>query len=135
MRQSRKLNRLTTAQVRSLGPGQHHDGGGLYLFKKTKHNGSWVYRFGTRNMGLGSMSTVSLAAAREKARECRELRAAGLDPKVTRDTDLLAARSPPRGVPVSISAPHNTSQTTGRVGATHTTRISGKRRSSSMRAP
>ena len=92
MRQSRKLHRLTAAQVRSLGPGPHHDGGGLYLIKASRESGSWVYRYGSKNMGLGSMAIVTLATAREKARICRELRQEGLDPKHKRDSDLLAAK-------------------------------------------
>jgi integrase len=43
-------------------------------------------------MGLGSLAVVSLANARDKARACRELRAAGLDPKEKRNADRSAAR-------------------------------------------
>jgi integrase len=43
-------------------------------------------------MGLGSLAVVSLADAREKARACRELRAAGLDPKEKRNADRSAAK-------------------------------------------
>ena len=62
------------------------------MIKASRESGSWVYRYGSKNMGLGSMAIVTLAAAREKARICRELRQEGLDPKHKRDSDLLAAK-------------------------------------------
>jgi integrase len=89
IRQLKGLNRLTVARIRAAGPGWLHDGGGLYVFKATRSTGSWVYRYGKRNMGLGSTATVDLAQAREKARVCRELRAAGLDPREKRNADRV----------------------------------------------
>src|SRR5262249_39600614 len=45
---------------------------------------SWIFRFSlngkAREMGLGSLSAVSLADARVKAAECRRLRQDGIDP-------------------------------------------------------
>jgi hypothetical protein len=76
-----RINRLTARSVAALTkPGRHADGQNLYL--KISHGGasSWIflYRFGgrIREMGLGSAMLISLAQAREKARECRSALAA-----------------------------------------------------------
>jgi integrase len=62
----------------------HTDGGGLYLQVTKGGARTWIYRFmlnrRAREMGLGPLHTVSLAEAREKARECRKLRLEGIDP-------------------------------------------------------
>jgi integrase len=64
------------------------DGGGLYLQvtqgKEGRINKSWLYRYATphgeRYMGLGSQIDVTLAEAREKAKEARQLRRDKIDP-------------------------------------------------------
>jgi integrase len=70
------------------------DGGGLYLQAtlglEVNVRRSWIFRFKrpgypTRDMGLGSLNDVSLAHARELARECRLLVKEGIDPKEHRD--------------------------------------------------
>jgi integrase len=81
----RTLNRLTAVKVQKLkAPGMHADGGGLYLRVAPTGTKSWIFRFGAagklRDMGLGSANDLSLAAARRRAGECRELRAQGIDP-------------------------------------------------------
>jgi integrase len=86
------LHRLTVTKIRAAGPGWHHDGGGLYVFKSTKETGSWVYRWAGKNMGLGSTALVDLTQARERARECRALRAAGFDPREKRNAERLEAQ-------------------------------------------
>jgi integrase len=86
------LHQLTAKQVRSLPLGWTCDGGGLYAFIAAPGSGSWVFRYGGKNMGLGPMAVVSLADARERARECRELRARGLDPKAERAAGHAAAK-------------------------------------------
>jgi integrase len=67
----------------------HADGAGLYLQVTSAGAKSWVYRFSlrgkAREMGLGSLSAVSLADARTKAAECRSLRQEGIDPIAARD--------------------------------------------------
>src|SRR5215467_11020582 len=92
IRHPKGLHRLTVTKIRAAGPGWHHDGGGLYVYKATKDTGSWVYRWGTRNMGLGSTALVGLALAREKADECRKLRARGLDPREKRNAERVEAK-------------------------------------------
>jgi len=81
----RTLNRLTAVKVNKLKtPGMHADGGGLYLRVAEAGTKSWIFRFTQagrlRDMGLGSVNDVSLAAVRRRAAECRELRAQGIDP-------------------------------------------------------
>src|SRR5882672_2911005 len=85
VRMARILGRLTALKVaRASKPGMHPDGGGLYLQVTGAGAKSWVYRFSlrskSREMGLGSLSAVSLVDARAKAAECRRLRQEGVDP-------------------------------------------------------
>ena len=75
---------LNATQVKArTKPGRYADGGGLYLFVRPKSK-VWVFRFTrrkrAREMGLGAERDVTLAEARERARECRRLLAQGLDP-------------------------------------------------------
>lgn len=85
---SRARNKLNVKQVEHLKKiGVHSDGGGLYL--RIRRSGrSWIF-IGTVNrerfeLGLGSALDVSLAQAREKAKEVRQLALAGHDPRVLR---------------------------------------------------
>ena len=78
---------LNTLALRKLNkPGRYADGGrsGLYLKIGPTGGRSWQFRYRrggkTRWVGLGAEPDVSLAAAREKARECRQLLASGRDP-------------------------------------------------------
>jgi integrase len=88
----RGLHRLTVKELPALGPGWHCDGGQLYLFVGTPGTGSWVFRYSGKNMGLGSLSTVSLAEARDLAHACRALRAAGIDPREKREAERAATK-------------------------------------------
>jgi integrase len=93
----RGLGRLTTLKVaRASKPGLYPDGGGLYLQITSAGAKSWVYRFmlagKARTMGLGSLNAVGLADAREKAADCRKLRAEGVDPIEARKRVQEAAR-------------------------------------------
>jgi integrase len=60
------------------------DGGGLYLQVSETGGKSWSFRFmlagRAREMGLGPVHTISLAEARQAARDCRKLRLEGIDP-------------------------------------------------------
>jgi hypothetical protein len=66
-----KLHKLSARTVAALTkPGRHSDDGGLYLFVLRDSKAlrrRWVFRFAwagrTREMGLGSASTISLAEA------------------------------------------------------------------------
>jgi hypothetical protein len=79
-----------------------------------------------REMGLGSVSAVSLADARERAAEARRLRAAGIDPIEHRETqrkasDLNDARA-------ITFAPQVTSRPIRSAGETQSTQRNGLQR-------
>ncbi|KAB2738449.1 DUF4102 domain-containing protein [Brucella anthropi] len=83
-------HKLSDSKVKALTkPGVYSDGDGLYLRVQPSGTRSWVFiwrRFGTRReIGLGpygrGAAHVSLAAARVKAEECREIVGRGADPK------------------------------------------------------
>jgi len=86
---ARALHRLSAATLKRNKVGVFADGGGLVLqVTKARDGGnlnrSWLFRYKVagkdRWMGGGSTHTVSLAEAREWAREQRKLRLAGIDP-------------------------------------------------------
>jgi integrase len=86
----RGLNKLTAMLVKKLtAAGYYGDGGGLWLRISTAQTKSWVFRFTldgrTREMGLGSVHTNTLAEAREKANACRRLLEQKIDPISARD--------------------------------------------------
>jgi len=95
---ARMVNRLSSLKVAALKtPGLHADGNGLYLQVTDAGSRSWIFRFQIdgkqRNMGIGPLSAVSLAQARQKAVECRSQRAAGVDPIQARDAVRAGARA------------------------------------------
>jgi hypothetical protein len=90
---ARGIKRLP-ASHKTLKPGMHCDGGNLYLQVTEGAGGnrrrSWIFRYvlkgrKARDMGLGSLDTVTLAEARETAREYRNLVRQGIDPIGHRD--------------------------------------------------
>ena len=93
-REIRRLGALDVSRLRKQ-PGLHADGGGLYLQVTKAGVASWLFRYkaarGERAMGLGPLHTVSLAKAREKALECRNLRLDGIDPIEHRKQARLVA--------------------------------------------
>jgi hypothetical protein len=97
---ARTTHRLTAIKVASLTrKGLHPDGNGLYLRITESGTKSWIYRYvvdgKARDMGLGPITIVSLAKAREAADECRRQRREGLNPvearKARRAADSQAA--------------------------------------------
>jgi integrase len=80
----RALNRLSAAHVRNCPVGKFNDGGGLWLHRRAEGGAQWFLRVTVagrrREMGLGSLSAVSLREAREAAERWRKLAAAGHDP-------------------------------------------------------
>ncbi len=77
-------NKLNDRKVRTASKGRYGDGGGLWLTVTTTGHRKWTFRFTfdgkRREMGLGSYPTVSLAAARESALECKRKVFQGIDP-------------------------------------------------------
>src|SRR6516225_1037022 len=94
---ARKIEKLTALSVtRAKKRGYLADGGGLYLQVSTSGAKSWVFRFREngrlREAGLGPVHTVTLAKARERAQEYRNLRLDGIDPIAERKAGQLKAK-------------------------------------------
>lgn len=81
---SRPLNKLSSASIKSAGPGKYNDGGGLWLHKRKDGGCQWFLRVTVhgrrREMGLGPFPFVSLKEARERANHWRSLALQGIDP-------------------------------------------------------
>ncbi|HMA70230.1 MAG TPA: Arm DNA-binding domain-containing protein [Xanthobacteraceae bacterium] len=99
---ARQTEQLSSAKVRHAKPGMHADGGGLYLQvtagkAEGQLNKSWLFRFALkgkeRQMGLGSLNTIGLSEAREKAERCRKLLKEGRDPIEARMAERAAQQS------------------------------------------
>ena len=96
---ARRSGALKAASIESLGPGRYHDGGGLYLVVGKGEARSWIFRFRKHgklhDYGLGPVHSVGLAAARQRAVECRAALYAGGNPvearKARRLEEVLAA--------------------------------------------
>ena len=92
--------KLTKNLVRTLGPGRHGDGNGLYLVVDPSGARRWIVRVtveGQRNrqgkpnrtdFGLGGADIITLTVARERALEYRRLAKQGLNPKYHKDQDV-----------------------------------------------
>src|ERR1700730_11309923 len=96
-RASRVIGKLTTIRVQQVKRrGLYGDGGGLFLQVSKGGTKSWVFRFKEAGrlhvMGLGPIHTISLAEARDRARECRKLRLDGVDPIEHRRASRMAAK-------------------------------------------
>src|SRR5688572_5035092 len=88
----RRTKRLSARAVATLAkPGRHADGDGLYLLIDSGGAKRWLFLFRwkaagekgpgkLKEMGLGGLSSVSLAEARERAAEARRLLAGGRNP-------------------------------------------------------
>jgi integrase len=93
------INRLSDKAIRNVKkPGFYNDGGGLYLQVRAGTDGparSWIFRYEVegrqRYLGLGSLDTIGLATAREKARAARELRLERKDPIAEKRAQRSAA--------------------------------------------
>ena len=77
-------NVLTQMKVKSLGKGKYADGQGLWLVKSRQGAGKWILRVVVdgrrREMGLGRWPDVSIAEARQSARDARQVHRSGHDP-------------------------------------------------------
>jgi hypothetical protein len=110
------LNARTVATLRK--PGYHADGGGLYLSVSansgTSVSKSWILRYQVdgkrREMGLGSVSTLSLSDARAK-RDVELAKAkSGADPINERKKVRIAARDQKKYPPLMRLQPNISSQ-------------------------
>jgi hypothetical protein len=94
---ARAIGKLSAVAVnKAKRKGLYADGGGLYLRIAEAGSKSWVFRFmragRARAMGLGPVDTVSLAEAREVARECRKLCREDIDPIEARKAKQAEAK-------------------------------------------
>src|SRR5471030_887996 len=74
---ARDLKRLSPPGVRAITkPGRHADGGNLYLVVDKSGAKRWVFLFRwqgkLKEMGLGSLTSVGLSKARDKAAKARD---------------------------------------------------------------
>ncbi|WP_167145075.1 integrase domain-containing protein [Pseudomonas sp. OTU750018] len=98
-----QATRLSELRVKSAKPSEKDyvlfDGAGLQL--RVRSNGSKLWNFNYRhpitkkriNMGLGTFPEVSLAQARKKTLDAREVLANGTDPKEIRDAAIQAKKA------------------------------------------
>jgi integrase len=88
------MAKLTAKSVERARPGRHADGQGLYLLVSKTGAKSWVLRVQVhgrrRDIGLGSIAELTLAEARDKARELRKIAKSGRDPIAVRDKVKIA---------------------------------------------
>lgn len=86
-----KLSALAVSRAKE--PGYYGDGAGLYLQVSKSLTKSWIFRFTRggkqREMGLGALHTITLAQAREKAKDCRSKLLDGIDPLEARNAAKL----------------------------------------------
>ena len=90
--------KLSPLKIKNLtAPGRYGDGGGLWLQVRDAQHRSWLFRYTAgrkqRQMGLGPFPDVSLAEAREAARESRGAVRRGIDPIENRKGARAAARA------------------------------------------
>ena len=93
---ARAIGRLSAVKVQGLKqPGYYADGGNLYFRVASGGTKGWIFRYAvrgrTRDMGLGRYPDLSLAKAREKAAECRQLIADAVDPIERRKKQRMEA--------------------------------------------
>lgn len=97
---AKSIKPLSTTQVSKAKPQDKEyslgDGNGLLLRIKPNGTKSWIFNYThpvtkkRKNIGLGVFPDITLASAREKTREMRQLVAEGIDPKTHRDNKLVA---------------------------------------------
>jgi hypothetical protein len=99
-RENEKAGKLKVVELNGLKAGTHSDGGGLYLVVQDSGSRSWILRkmvCGKRSeTGLGGLSYVSLAEAREQASALRA--------RARRGEDVVADRRAVREVKQHESA-------------------------------
>ena len=96
------LHNLHPSQLKSLAIKKNHaDGGGLFLYKSNPQKGSWkfIYTFDSvrREMSLGLYPEYSLSEARDKAEDCRRLRARGICPLTQQNQAKEAEKAKSQG--------------------------------------
>jgi integrase len=89
-----KLNTLRIKNIKE--PGRYGDGGGLWLQVRDADHRSWIFRYTldgrARWMGLGPAADITLAEARDAAREARRKLLEGIDPLDHREHEKASRR-------------------------------------------
>jgi integrase len=92
-----ETKKLISAALAGLDAGKYGDGGNLWLHKRTRTAGKWIFYYRIagrrREMGLGPFPDVSLRQARDAARKWREIVREGLDPIAVREQERRKAES------------------------------------------
>jgi integrase len=91
----RQIHKLTAVAIAAKKrPSRYPDGGGLYLQVGRSGAKSWLFKFMIAGkgfgMGLGPLHAVSLAEARKRAAECRQLLSDGINPLTARQEQQQA---------------------------------------------
>lgn len=93
----RGIHRLSALLVKSASQGKYCDGAGLWLNVRKDNTRSWFFRYTHHNkrreMGLGSVTRLSLKEARELARHYSNILKEGNDPIVFREQNILKQQS------------------------------------------
>ncbi|MEO1138128.1 MAG: integrase arm-type DNA-binding domain-containing protein [Pseudomonadota bacterium] len=94
------MGKLSVKSVNAIQkPGMHGDGLGLYLHVSKGGTKSWILRVTVkgeakrREIGLGALTEINLAKAREKSRELRAVAKSGQNPVAYRDRNHLTFRN------------------------------------------
>ena len=94
------MGKLTTLKLKTMRqPGRFGDGDGLWLQVRTAENRSWLFRYVSpttkkpRVLGLGPEKLVSLAEAREAARDAARQVFKGIDPLDEKAAKAMAAKA------------------------------------------
>src|SRR5215216_5670598 len=94
MREAKKLSAV--AVVKLTKPGRYAVGDGAYLQIAAGGTKAWIFRYQrdgkAHHMGLGPASLITLAEARDKAREARRALLDGADPLTSRRERRATAR-------------------------------------------
>ena len=93
---AKETGTLVAVALKTLPTGKHFDGGGLYLHVQPSGSRLWrlKYRYGGKEklQAYGEFPEVSLAEARDRRRQDRELLRQGIDPSAARAQASEAAR-------------------------------------------
>ena len=101
---ARTLHKLSVRKIETVRkPGRHSDGGHLFFVLTPAGRAKWTFVYRRRDtdgkceLGLGSFPAVSLAQAREKAAEARQLLAEGKDPLIAKQAPAPKPETPTFG--------------------------------------
>lgn len=97
------IHKMSVIAIKKIAePGYHSDGGNLFVQVTGPHTKSWVFRYQRngkkREMGLGSLATVTPVIARERAAQYRLQLHDGLDPMAERKRIIAARKATPAAV-------------------------------------